>query len=278
MHLMMRVTLVDSNRSSRRRAVFFSSDICCADDMVLSTKMAEMTLKRPMVSEKTKRQYIMLCTVPKSLKTNSKIGTPPAVLQSPKLQRNVESIERGIESKYSETFSTSDLPNISRKARPVTYTTSKKKIMDHIKVERPPVTPWIMSNRSLKKSVLKSRSTLAILSSLTTLNKDADGVLARKLPPKDAMSITSCTQSIMTRVTSPMLRSLPSAKKCPRTPCSLTFSNNSTMKSREKRKSTKSHPKEPSEWSMETPTKTALAKIMAAMMLSISSSWFSGSR
>mmetsp|Transcript_19073 Transcript_19073/g.50608 ORF Transcript_19073/g.50608 Transcript_19073/m.50608 type:complete len:200 (-) Transcript_19073:436-1035(-) len=95
------VMLVFHRRSSCSRSSFCDFSKAAAAAMVDSTKIAEITLNIPIDTPNTKKQYSTLGTEPYPKWTNSKIGCPPMVLQSPKLHRNVVNMDLGTELKNS---------------------------------------------------------------------------------------------------------------------------------------------------------------------------------
>mmetsp|Transcript_87223 Transcript_87223/g.242864 ORF Transcript_87223/g.242864 Transcript_87223/m.242864 type:complete len:161 (+) Transcript_87223:479-961(+) len=105
------------NSLSPKRSRFFLRSIASAAVIVLCTKIALMTLKRPTVMTKANKQHPMLAGAPYSLLMCSKSGVPADDVQSPKLQRNVVNIDRGTESKNRETEAPSLRPNTSRKTK-----------------------------------------------------------------------------------------------------------------------------------------------------------------
>merc|ERR1712232_1201125 len=98
---------VAHNSVSFRRCVFLFAASAEAAAIVLSTNIAETTLKSPTQKKNPKqanattnsfdREESYMC---------SKRGVPPLDEQSPKLHLKTVSTERGTSSKYSETLST----------------------------------------------------------------------------------------------------------------------------------------------------------------------------
>mmetsp|Transcript_115028 Transcript_115028/g.321484 ORF Transcript_115028/g.321484 Transcript_115028/m.321484 type:complete len:308 (+) Transcript_115028:190-1113(+) len=175
--LLMRVQiLVFHSRLSAKRARFFDDSSDMAAAMVLSTKMALITLKRPMVITKAKRQQAMLAKAPYSLLMCSKMGVPAEEVQSPKLQRNVVSIDRGTELKNLDAVAPCFLPKVSRKTKLTKYTNNTKNTTDHNKVVMPPTMPCTIASRSLKTSLRNGRKMRANLSKRMSRKSDADGM------------------------------------------------------------------------------------------------------
>merc|ERR1719195_1423610 len=88
------VTLTAQFWGLASRACSFSLESSAADAIVLSTKMALMTLKSPTTTMNVKRLYETLHQG-HSFETCSKSGVPPSVLQSPKEQRKTVNRARG---------------------------------------------------------------------------------------------------------------------------------------------------------------------------------------
>mmetsp|Transcript_6453 Transcript_6453/g.14744 ORF Transcript_6453/g.14744 Transcript_6453/m.14744 type:complete len:216 (-) Transcript_6453:629-1276(-) len=111
------VSRVHHNFLSASRARRLELSKAMAATMVLSTKIALMTLNRPIVITKTKQQQTKVANPPYVLWMCSNNGVPPFVLQSPKLHRKVVIMDRGTLSKNGFTVSTLPRPKASRKTK-----------------------------------------------------------------------------------------------------------------------------------------------------------------
>mmetsp|Transcript_118898 Transcript_118898/g.343915 ORF Transcript_118898/g.343915 Transcript_118898/m.343915 type:complete len:229 (+) Transcript_118898:8-694(+) len=219
----------------------------------------------------------MLASAPYSWCTCSKIGTPLAELQSPKLQRKVVNMDRGTLLKNSNTFSFSLLPNASRNNKLTIYTVKKNSTIDQAKVVMPPIMPCIIDNRSLKTSVLSKRSTRANLSNRINRKSDAEGRSPSSFSATSETARMSCTRSTNTRNVSRVFKTRPGPQYCNRKPFIQSFSATSEKKTTEKNTSAASQPAELSFMSMLKPTKMALIKMTTPMMESNRSSAAEGS-